>query len=156
MPQFNALHLAIDLACAQRDQAMAELQKRRQAHAFALDQMDQLQQYSTETEQRWMHGGQKSFSPALLHHHYQFMGRLQQAVSLQQGVLGNSGARVEYAQQQVLQAEFRLSSLKQVLAKRQAALVVTAQRRDQKQMDEFASMQSLRVARQKMENMNEY
>lgn len=156
MSKSNALNLAIDLAVVQRDQAMAELLKRRQAQAFALDQMNQLQQYSTETDQRWMNGGHKAFSPELLHHHYQFMARLQQALVLQQGVLANSGGRVESAQQQVLHAEFRLSSLKQVLTKRQAALAALAQRRDQKQMDEFASLQSLRQVRQKMENINEY
>jgi flagellar biosynthesis chaperone FliJ len=51
----------------------------------------------------------------------------------------------------LLQTEFRVASLKLVLKKRQAEQVQLAQRRDQKQMDEFAAMQTLRHMRQKTE-----
>ena len=156
MSKFKSLQLAVDLAAANRDQALADLKKQRQAHAFAQDQMNQLQQYAVETEQRWTRSAQNSTTPELMHHHYQFMGRLQQAVTLQQGVLDGSSRKVDAAQQRVLQAEFRLASLKQVLAKRQADLAKVQQRADQRQMDEFASIQTLRQVRQKMENSYEH
>ncbi len=152
MSALNSLMLAIDLSMTRRDQARAQLQKAAQAHAYAQDQMMQLQQYGGETEQRWTTSAQQSTSPELLHHHYQFMGRLQQAISLQQGVLAGSGQRVEAAQQVVLQAEFRLASLKQVLAVRQAERDKLLQRRDQKQMDEFAALQTQRQRRIQAEN----
>lgn len=153
--QLNSLQLATDLAVSKRDQALAELQKMTQAHAFAQSQSDQLQQYAGETSQRFTQGAQKSTTPELLHHHYQFMGRLQQAIDLQQGVLGTSQARVEDAQKAVVQAEVRLASLKQVMAKQMVELTKHKQRMDQKQMDEFAAMQMQRLIRQHSENHHE-
>ena len=156
MPKFGGLRLAIELALVRRDQALAELQKHKQSHAYAQDQMNQLQQYATETEQRWAQGAQKGTTPELLHHHYQFMGRLQQAVILQQDVLMGLSGKVEIAQHNVLQTEFRLASLKQVLASRLADQARQQQRRDQKQMDEFAAMQTSRQVHQKLENSHEH
>jgi len=156
MPKFRSIRLAVDLATAKRDQALAVLQTQRRNHAFAQSQMDQLQQYATETEQRWTVGAQKSTTPELMHHHYQFMARLQQAVVLQQGALATSASKVHAAEQQLLQAEFRIASLKVVLANRQCELATLQQRQEQKQMDEFASMQTLRQVRLKLENSHEH
>ena len=156
MPKFRSIRLAVDLATAKRDQALAVSQTQRRNYAFAQSQMDQLQQYATETEQRWTVGAQKCTTPELMHHHYQFMERLQQAVVLQQGALATAASKVQAAEQQLLQAEFRIASLKVVLAKRQGELATMQQRQEQKQMDEFASMQTLRQVRLKLENSHEH
>ena len=148
----RSLLLAIDLATSRRDEALAQLQNSTRTQAFAQDQMNQLQQYAQETELRWLQSAQLSTSPEMLHHHYQFMTRLNQAISLQEGVLANNQQRVESARQQLMQAEFRLASFKQVLATRQAASAKARQRQEQKQMDEFASQQSQRQQRIQTEN----
>ena len=154
MAAIKSLLLAIDLASSQRDQVLAQLQKPLQADAFAHDQMSQLQQYAQETELRWMQGAQVSTSPELLHHHYQFMARLNQAIVLQVGVLAGLGQRVEAAKQVVLKAEFRLASFKQLLASRQAVRLNQQQRLEQKLMDEFASLQSQRQQKLRMEYLS--
>lgn len=156
MRQFNSLQLAIDLASSKREQALAELQKVRKALAFANSQMGQLEQYAGETEQRWTHKAQAGTTPELLHHHYQFMARLQQAISLQTNVLVGSNRSVQLAEQRLLQAEIRLASLKVVLTKRLAEVDLTKQRQEQKLTDEFAMMQTLRQRRAQMENRHEY
>lgn len=156
MSKFRGIRLAIDLAVTKRDQAVTVLQMQRRNHAFAQSQMDQLQQYATETEQRWMSSAQQGTSPELMQHHYQFMARLQQAVGLQQGALVTANSKVQAAEQQVLQAEFRIASLKMVLTKREGDLAKVHQRQEQKQMDEFAAMQTLRQARMKLENSDEH
>lgn len=156
MPKFRSLLLAVDLAITKRDQALAVVQTHRHNHAFAQSQMDQLQQYAAETEQRWSVGAQKSTTPELLHHHCQFMARLQQAVVLQQSALVASVSKVQAAEQLLLQAEFRIASLNLVLGKRQSDLAKLQQRQEQKQMDEFASMQTLRQVRLKLENSHEH
>lgn len=156
MPKFRSLLLAVDLAITKRDQALTVLQTHRNNHVFAQSQMDQLQQYATETEQRWTSSAQKGTSPELLQHHYQFMTRLQQAVALQQSALASFVSKVQAAEQQVLQAEFRIASLKLVLGKRQDELARLQQRQEQKQMDEFASTQTLRQVRLKLENNHEH
>lgn len=152
MSALKSLILAIDLSTGKRDQAMAQLKKAMEALAFAQDQMHQLQQYAQETDARWTHSAQAGTTPDLMQHHYQFMGRLTQAIALQDGVLTGTGQRVEAAKQLVLQAEFRLASLKQVLSSRQAELAKVQQRRDQKQMDEFAGLQTQRQRRLQAEN----
>ena len=152
MSDQKSLLLAIDLATARRDEAQTQLQRSKQTEAFAQDQMQQLQQYAQETEQRWMQSAQVSTSPEMLQHHYQFMARLNQAIQLQEGVLINNRQRVDAARQALVQAEARLASFKQVLAIRRAALTKTRQRQEQKQMDEFASQQSQRQQRLHAEN----
>jgi flagellar protein FliJ len=152
MTGHRSLLLAVDLATSRRDEALAQLQRTVRAEAFAQDQMNQLQQYAQETEARWLQGAQVSTSPEMLHHHYQFMARLNQAITLQEGVLVSNGQRVEAARQLLMQAECRLASFKQVLATRQAAITKTRQRQEQKQMDEFASQQTQRQQRLQTEN----
>jgi flagellar FliJ protein len=156
MQNFTSLITAIHLAESRRDQALAVLQQQRGRHQHALGQMDQLQQYAHETESRWTRGAQIGTTPELLHHHYQFMGRLNQAVILQQDVLATSRAKIQAAEAELLQTEFRVASLKLVLKKRQAEQVQREQRREQKQMDEFAAMQTLRQMRQKTELHHDY
>jgi flagellar FliJ protein len=156
MPKFNSLRIAIDLAASKRDQAFAALQRQRYSHDHAMGQMDQLQQYSNETEERWARSAQAGTSPELLHHHYQFMARLQQAVVLQKDALAGSLLKIKAAEETLLQEEIRMASLKVVLTKRQADQIKQMDRRDQKQMDEFAAMQTLRQMRQKLENHDVY
>jgi len=148
----SSLDLVIELTGAQREQAMARLQQAHQADAFARSQMQQLADYLRETEQRWMSGARASVSPELLHHHYQFVARLTQAIQMQDGVLKGMQQRVEAAQQDLLAVELRLASYKQLLSTRQTAQTRAAQRREQKQMDEFANLQVQRLRTQQLEN----
>lgn len=147
MTTHQSLFLAIDLATTQRDQAQAVLQQARQADAHAQGQMQQLKDYLQETEQRWLRGAQASTSPELLHHHYQFTCRLNQAIALQTGVLQGTRARIDVAQQQLLQVEIRLASFRKLLAKRQAVQTERLQRSEQRQMDEMANLQTQRRQR---------
>ncbi|MEI8170801.1 MAG: flagellar export protein FliJ [Rhodoferax sp.] len=140
MSAIKSFLLAIDMATLKRDQANQGLMRAQNAYLFAQDQMSQLETYAAETESRWTAAAQISTSPEMMKHHYQFMGRLHHAISLQTEALGNEHRKVDLAKRVVLQAEFRLVSLKQVLAKKQAGLDVLLARREQKQMDEFAAM----------------
>jgi len=152
MPKFSSFRLAIDMSESKRDQALAELKRKRQGHAFAQSQMLQLTQYVSETESRWTRNAQLSTTPELMRHHYQFMERLQQAIRLQETVLTNSLRTVQTAEQLLLQAEVRLASLKLVLTQRLAEVEKQQQRQDQKQMDEFAAIQTLRRQRSQLEH----
>ena len=140
MSAIKSFLLAIEMATRKRDQVSQGLMQAQNSYLFAQDQMYQLQTYAAETESRWTAAAQISTSTEMLRHHYQFMGRLQHAMDLQKGALENESRKVGLAKQAVLEAEFRLVSLKQVLEKKQADLAVLQSRREQKQMDEFASM----------------
>lgn len=142
MSAVKSFLLAIEMATRKRDQANQALMRTQSSHAFAQSQMSQLETYAAETESRWTAAAQISTSPELMRHHYQFMDRLHHAIGLQNGALENELRKVEAAKKLVLEAEFRLVSLKQVLKKKQADLSVLQSRSEQKQMDEFASSRS--------------
>ena len=139
MSAVSSVLLAIDVATRKRDQAMQDLMHVQSKLAHAQGQMEQLETYGIETESRWLNAAQTSTTPELMRHHYQFMDRLTHAIGLQQGVLVNALDNTNNIKKQVLEAEFRLTSLKQVLKKKQANLAVCQNRREQKQTDEFAS-----------------
>ena len=144
MPQFRALELAITQATLQRDaRARAQAQALRTL-AFAHGQLEQLQTYAGDTDQRWIGEHSVGRSAELIRHHYLFVDRLQNAVQLQQGVIANLERQREAAHQALLQAEYRLAGFQQVLKSRRLALQVQQQRRDQRDTDEFAAMRHAR------------
>ncbi len=144
MSQLRSFILAIELATRQRDELARALARAEKTLHFAQNQMHQLEGYAAETDARWLRPTTEGRTTELLHHHYQFMGRLQQAVGLQAGVMSSTGQQVEKAKQLLLQAECRLAGLSQVLKIRQAELLQVEARREQRQTDEFAAMQHAR------------
>lgn len=139
MSKLRAFELAIELATRQRD---AQAQKHAQAQRnceFAKNQLAQLQGYANDTDARWIGSSMPAVSGELIRHHYQFVDRLQQAVQMQHGVIANMDRQLASAHQVLLQAEFRLAGLQQVLKTRQAAAQRVAQQREQRMTDEFAS-----------------
>ena len=146
MSAVKSVLLAIEVATRKRDHASQGLQDVQRALLFAQDQMAQLQTYAAETESRWTVAAQTSTTPELMRHHYQFMDRLHHAIGLQSGVLDNAGRKVDVAKRLVLEAEFRLINLKQVLNKKQADVAILQTRSEQKQMDEFAALRGGQLA----------
>lgn len=140
MSALKSLSLAIDLATRRRDQALHVLTQARQAQGMAQAQLEQLQGYAEETASKWAVGAKPVTTPELLAHHYQFMARLQHAAGLQQGVIEDMKRRVEAAQKGLLEAEFRLAGLRQVLQKKQSELALKQTRREQRDMDEMAAL----------------
>lgn len=139
MADSSGLLLAISLAERQRDAVLRTLAQSQQQVQAALGQLEQLQSYSGDTDKRWVQTGTAGLSVELLKHHYQFSGRLQQAISMQDGVIANLQQQVEGVKQQLLKAESRLSGLNTVLKQRRALADRTAQRREQAGMDEMAA-----------------
>lgn len=146
MSVLKSLALAIELETVKRDQAARVLAQLNRSHLFAQDQMTQLEVYAAETDTKWTVSAKISATPELMRHHYQFMGRLYQAIELQKDVIETSAFKVSAGKQQLLEADFRLASLKLVLTKKKADLSQLQSRREQKQMDEFAAMQTSRSA----------
>lgn len=143
MPQFRAIELAIDLATRDRDELA-----RRHAQAvrnleFANNQMAQLQGYAKEVDARLLTQGAASMSIELVQNHYQFTDRLQQAVTMQEGVIINMQRLCDAAHKALLQGEFKLAGLKQVLQTRRLAVQKKLARREQRATDEFAAMRHI-------------
>jgi flagellar FliJ protein len=139
MSKFRALELAIEQATQQRDARARSHAQVVQTLQHAREQLAQLSNYSNDTDARWIGGHAVNLSVELVKHHYQFMERLQSAVTMQQGVIAGQEAQSQAAHQALLQAEYRLAGFKQVLKTRRAALAVVQQRREQRVTDEFAA-----------------
>lgn len=146
MSALKGMALAIDLAISKRDQAGKYFVQAQRACLFAQGQLDQLESYAADSEARWTTAAQISMTPELLQHHYQFMGRLRDAIGLQHGVMADLNRQLDEAKRRALEAEFRLAGLRKVMGKKLADIAVTTARREQKQMDEFAAMQFARTA----------
>lgn len=139
MSAVKSVMLAIVVATRKRDQAEKSLLYVQRAHVFALNQLQQLESYAAETDVRWQTSAQAGTVPELIRHHYQFMDRLQHAISLQVQAVEAASRRVDGARQVVVDAEVRLAGLNQVLKNKHADEARMQVRRDQKQMDEFAA-----------------
>ncbi|MDZ7890138.1 MAG: flagellar export protein FliJ [Rhodoferax sp.] len=139
MSDSTGLLLAISLAERKRDAVVQQLAQSQQNVRSALDQLEQLRSYAGDTDGRWVRNGTVGLSVELLKHHYQFSGRLQQAMVMQDGVIANLRRQAELAQKQLQAAESRLSGLKTVLSKRRAEAERLARRREQADMDEMAA-----------------
>lgn len=145
MPQLKSIRLAIELATRRRDEAAKVLAAAKRTQGFSQGQMAQLQGYAQDTDARFIGSTTVVLSAELIRHHYQFAERLQQAIALQTGVLGNSRRQVELSEKALLEAEFRLAGLNHILKTRQVALQLIQKRREQRATDEFASMQHART-----------
>ena len=140
MTKPNALSVAVEMATRQRDEARRVLQHAQGAQRAAQDQLQVLQGYAQETENRWGMRAQATVAPEVMFHHYHFMGRLDHAAGLQSGVVDDHAKRVALAQQQLRDAEVRLASLRKLLEKRQMEALQAQARRDQKMTDERAAL----------------
>ncbi len=139
MADFSGLLLAISLAERKRDEVMRALAQSQNNVQAAFGQLEQLRSYAGDTDNRWVRTGATGLSVELIKHHYQFSGRLQQAISMQDGVIANLQRQVAGVRHELQLAESRLSGLNSVLKKRRADAERTAQRREQARMDEMAA-----------------
>ena len=105
MSALRAVLLAIEHATLKRDAMAKALAVVERNMGFARSQMEQLESYSVDTDKRWTGAATQGVSVELMRHQYQFMDRLQQAITMQAGVMTQSTAQVEQAKAKLLDAE---------------------------------------------------
>ena len=137
----GALAIAVEVAERQRDGLRRQLQDALSGAQAAGAQLEQLQGYAGETQNRWGVQANAQRKPEVLFHHMHFMDRLHHAMGLQDSVVADHGRRVGMAQQALLAAELRLASLTKLIGKRRSELEQQQARREQKQTDERAALQ---------------
>jgi flagellar FliJ protein len=142
----RSLQLAIEMATRARDEADQALQHALRVLQNAQAQMAQLAGYADETDLRWTTANASALSGELMMHHRNFMGRLREAIQMQEGVMRNLERQADTARQRRVQREIKLKSFEQLLEKRLRERAVLAARREQKQMDEFAGQMHARHA----------
>lgn len=126
----------------ERDAALAESQRCTQAHGAAQSQADQLVAYRRDYEQRYAEKFKQEGGMELLHVYRSFMDRLNVAVDQQQRVAQHTHLKAEQARAALIEQEVRVASVRKLIERRQHEARLAADRRDQKQTDEFAARAS--------------
>ena len=139
MSALKSIVFAISVAYKKRDGLVQMLNRYQRIYAYANDQMMQLSAYARETNEKWRVSSQRGTTPELMCHHYQFMARLEDAMTLQTDVLKNAEVDVHNSRQKFLAAEVRIASLELMQKKTQSSIDLLKARKDQKQSDEFAA-----------------
>lgn len=123
----------------ERDEALAQHQRLLAGHASAQAQAEQLLGYRADYERRWGEQFAREGKIELIRCYQGFMERLTQAVDQQRRVAAQAAAQAERAQAALVEQELRVASVRKLLERRVREARLQADRREQKQTDEFAS-----------------
>ena len=134
----KTIHKVVEIAEKRRKDALLALGQVQREWHMANDQMQQLQSYAREAEQRWELRSGAGVDAAMLHHHRHFMQKVEHAIEFQTGVLNERQQRVDQAQAQVFAAERDVAGLRKYVERKQQALTAQVERQEQKATDEMA------------------
>ena len=139
MSNIHTLNKVVELAEKRRDEAMRALGQAQRELQMAQDQMDQLWAYANEAHQRWtLRTTTTGVDAALLHHHRQFMQKIEHAIEFQSGVHRNREETAQRAQALVFAAERDVAGLRKYAERKQQAIDHRVMRQEQKATDEMA------------------
>lgn len=138
-PSIDPLMALLGQAERERDTAVALLQKASEHFAAAQSQADQLVAYRGEYEARAREQFSKNSSVSILQCYQGFSSRLTQAIEQQQQIAAHAERKVEQAREDLRDQEMRVASVRKLLERRLTEQRLAADRRDQKQTDEFAA-----------------
>lgn len=133
------LLVLLEQAERDRDDAQAVQRRCEAALSNAVAQQSQLSEYRQEYESRWGAQFRQGVTMTLLQVYQDFRERLLGAADLQARQVARLQQQLDDARAAVLAAELRVAAVRKLLQRRQAAILLRAERQDQKQQDEFAA-----------------
>lgn len=138
-PSIDPLMALLGQAERERDAALADQQRALESFQSAQAQAEQLVAYRTEYEARFREQFSRNGSVSILQCYQGFSTRLGQAIDQQRQIAVHAERRVAQARETVQNEELRVASVRKLLERRLTELRQAADRRDQKQTDEFAA-----------------
>jgi flagellar protein FliJ len=138
MSNLKALHKVVEIAEKRRKDALLTLGQQQRELNMANEQMQQLEAYAKEAEQRWELRSGTGVDAAMLHHHRHFMQKILHAIEFQRGVLQERQQRVDQGQAQVFAAERDVAGLRKYAERKEQAKAAQVERQEQKATDEMA------------------
>lgn len=134
----------LEQAERERDLAVGEELRARQALKAALQQAERLSVYRQEYEQRW--GGQFRQASAIevVRCYQEFMGRLQRAVDQQQQQIALATVKLESARTALRRHEMRVAPVRKLIENRRREAARENDRREQRASDELAARNASR------------
>ena len=144
MSSLQSLNMLLEQAEAERDAAMAALQRARDAAHAAQLQAEGLTNYRGEYHKRWSQQFGQSGAIEIVHCYRSFNERLDHAIEHQQRVVQHAQSQCERAHDELRQREPRVASVKKLIERRVDEQRRIAERRDQKMTDESAQRSAWR------------
>jgi flagellar FliJ protein len=123
----------------ERDDARLHLLRVREAQRAASAQADQLVDYRRDYEARWGAQAGRAGQIELVHCYQGFVARLSHAVDQQARIAAHAADALAGAERTLREREMRVASVRKLIERRVAELKRAADRREQKQLDEFAA-----------------
>lgn len=142
MSPLQPLMILLGQAERERDDLAAACQRATAAQQTAATQAEQLLTYRREYEQRWAHQFRTDGRMELVNCYRGFMERLTVAVEQQRRVAAQAETELALARSALRDGEVRVASVRKLIERRVAEAHTAAQRREQKNCDEFASRAS--------------
>jgi flagellar FliJ protein len=142
MKRLQLLGLLLEREQGRRDDAQEAVRAAIRAHEGAQAQLDGLVTYRAEYCARWSTQFAQSASIEILRCYQAFIGRLDQAIGQQQGVVRTAEAGIENARKRLVEREIRVATVERLIARRRALLARVQDRRDQKNLDELSQRRS--------------
>lgn len=135
----SALETLIELATAASDEAAQRLGRAVSAAADADKKLELLVQYRDEYGERFNQSLRQGLSPSGYQNFRNFMDKLDAAIASQQKTVAQAQLMVDNERGQLQACEKKRLSYDALATRAQKQIEQREQKRDQKQMDEFAS-----------------
>jgi flagellar FliJ protein len=143
----DSLQVLLEATERQRDQALARQNRAITALDAALGQAEQLRDYRISCQDRWSEQFRLGAAITLVQVYHDFADRLHGAVDLQGRQVERLRADLARCEAETLAAELRVASIDKLIARRRAQKSLEAERREQKQQDEYAGRMAWQAGR---------
>lgn len=135
----QALHIVLETAEKARDEALAEVDRRRRAVEAARQQAQALQDWRREYQSRWQAQFQQSGGMEIVRCYQDFMLRLGDAVGEQDRRVAQAEAHMARGQADLLACERKAAAVAKLIEKRVLDAQLKHNRQEQKATDEMAA-----------------
>jgi flagellar FliJ protein len=142
MKRLQLLGLLLEREQGRRDEAREGVRNAVRAQEGAQRQLDDLAAYRGEYCARWQGQFAQAATIEILRCYQAFIGRLDQAISQQHGVVRSAQVGVENARERLVAREIRVATVERLISRRRELLARVESRRDQKNLDELAQRRS--------------
>lgn len=133
-----SLSSVLQVAQAERDRTLADVQRAEAHWRRAQAQAEQLRAYRAEYQQRWAAQFARGGRPEIVAHWRSFTERLDEAVAAQHGAVAAAQAQCEHVRTALVQAEMRVAAVSRLIERRQGEQRRVLALREQRQIDEQA------------------
>jgi len=141
--RIELLQTLLDREQKRRDEAMSNLRAAHRNLEAQQQQADGLTGYRSEYCAKWSSNFQQAAQMEILRSYHGFLARLDQAITQQQAVVAHAQRGVDSARQGLLEREIRVATVERLIKRRQQSQARSAERRDQKNLDEMAQRRVL-------------